>query len=224
MAAIWRPCAHFATRRMVTFNDILESRFVQALVAGLVVAAGWLVNGVSNRREAARLRAEKLRDYHRAIYAEIVCNLDNLQSREALETYRDEMMARMRADPSYVPLIPREQNDMIFQALVGEINILPRATIDPIVVYYSQLHSLEALIEDMRSASFAALDQDRRIVMYRDYVDLKAQAFEDGHYALRMIAAFAEGGREAALEEEARIARELSSPGGVLSDPSQEQG
>lgn len=196
----------------MTFSDILESRVVQALVAGIVVAVGWIVNGGNNRREAARLRAEKLRDYHRAIYAEIACYLDNLGSRDALERYRDEIVSRMEADESYVPFIPREQNDRIFQALVGEINILPRATIDPIVVYYNLLQALDALVEDMRSGSFSDLDQSRRVVMYRDYVDLKIQAFEDGHYALRMIAAFADGGRDAAREEEARIARELSSP------------
>ena len=48
--------------------------------------------------------------------------------------------------------------------------------------------------------------------MYEDYIGLKLQAFEDGHYALRMIAAFAANGREGAMAEEARIAKQLSSP------------
>ena len=194
---------------MIGVQDLMESRFVQALIAGLVVALGWIANGWQNRREAARLRAEKLRDYHRAVYAEIASYLENLDSADALAAYRDRVVATMEADPAYVPLIPRERNDTIFKALVEEISILPRVTIDPIVVYYNQLFAIEMLIEDMRGARFGILEQDRRIVMYRDYMDLKIQAFNDGHYALRMIAAFAEGGREAAVAEEARIAREL---------------
>ena len=49
----------------------VDVRLWQAVIAGAFVAAGWLVNGWQNRREAARLRDEKLRDVHRALFAEI---------------------------------------------------------------------------------------------------------------------------------------------------------
>lgn len=205
---------------MTPLSEILESRFVQAVVAGGFLALGWIVNGLGNRRAASRLRAEKLRDYHRAIYAEIASYLDNLGSIEALEGYRDQIVAAMEADPAYVPLIPREKTDTIFRSLIAEINILPRVTIDPIVTYYNQLFALEALISDMRGERFKSLDQERRARMYRDYVGLKVQAFNDGHYALRMIAAFADGGADAARAEEAAIAREL---GDAVSNPGADQ-
>ncbi|MBN2906324.1 MAG: hypothetical protein JXJ18_06430 [Rhodobacteraceae bacterium] len=186
----------------------LDARIWQAILAGAFVAFGWLVNGWQNRREAAALRAERLRDAHRALFAEIASNLANLRSVEALTGYRDDLIARMRADPGYVPLIPRERNDTIFRALIAEIHILPRVTIDPIVSYYNQLFALEALIEDMRGERFKTLEQERRIAMYSDYIDLKTQALNDGQYALRMIAAYAKGGPAAALQEEARAAQE----------------
>lgn len=188
----------------------LDVRIWQAILAGAFVAIGWIVNGWQNRRDEQRRRAEKLRDAHRALFAEIASYLTNLGSVAALTDYRDAMVARMRGSDDYVPLIPRERNDTIFRALVEEIHILPRVTIDPIVTYYNQLFAIEALIDDMRGERFrGALDQERRIAMYEDYIALKLQAFHDGHYALRMIGAYAKGGREAALEEEARIAREL---------------
>lgn len=196
----------------MTWDVILESRVVQAVLAGGFLALGWVFNGRQNRREAARLRAEKLRDFHRAIYAEIASYLDNLGGREALEGYREDIIVKMRADATYVPLIPRERNDEIFRALVAEISILPRVTIDPIVIYYNQITAIEELIQDLRGERFRDLSVDRRVRMYHDYIGLKLQAFEDGHYALRMIAAFADGGREGAIAEEARIAKELSSP------------
>jgi hypothetical protein len=193
----------------VTQLAALDVRIWQAILAGAFVAAGWLVNGWQNRREAAALRAERLRDVHRAIYAEIASYLANLESVEALSAYRDRMIARMRADETFAPLIPRERNDTIFRALIEEIHILPRVTIDPLVSYYNQLFAIEALIDDMRGERFKTLEQERRIAMYSDYIDLKLQALSDGDYALKMIAAYAKGGRPAALEQEARIARAM---------------
>ena len=191
-------------------TSLLESRFLQALIAGLVVAIGWLANGWWNRRERRAMRAEKLRDHHRALFAEIASYLENLSSVEELTMYRDRMEEIFRTDPDYVPLIPREKNDTIFRALVEEINILPRVTIDPIVHYYAQVFAIETMIEDMRGERFKTLGAERRALMYSDYIDLKIQAFHDGHFALRMIAAYAKGGREAALAEEKKISRELS--------------
>ncbi|NNE89659.1 MAG: hypothetical protein HKN27_16445 [Silicimonas sp.] len=196
----------------MTWDAILESRLLQAVLAGGFLAFGWVFNGKQNRREASRLRAEKLRDFHRAIYAEIASYVENLGSSDALETYRDDIISKMEADETYVPLIPRERNDAIFTALVPEISILPRVTIDPIVIYYTQITAIEELIADLRGERFRTLSVERRVRMYQDYIGLKLQAFEDGHYALRMIAAFSESGREGALEEEARIAKELSIP------------
>ena len=204
----------------MTWEAVLNSRLLQAVLAGAFLAFGWLFNGWQNRREAKRLREEKLRDFHRAIYAEIASYMETLGGTEALEQYRDDVIAKMEADDSYVPLIPRERNDEIFRALVAEISILPRVTIDPIVIYYSQITAIEEIIQDLRGERFRALSVARRIAMYRDYISLKIQAFEDGHYALRMIAAFSEGGRAGALAEEARIAKELSSPDADQSSPS----
>lgn len=204
----------------------VDTRIWQAILAGAFVAAGWIVNGWQNRRAAAALRAEKLRDLHRALFAEIASYLANLDSIQALDSYRATLVGRMRDDPDYVPLIPRERNDTIFRACIAEIHILPRVTIDPIVTYYSQIFAIETLIDDMRGERFQTLEPERRIAMYSDYIDLKVQALNDGHYALRMIDAFAQGGRAAALENEARIARDLgvgpNSRDGAPSDRSRE--
>lgn len=194
----------------MSWESILNSRLLQAVLAGGFLALGWVFNGRQNRLADTRRRDEKLRDFHRAIYAEIASYLENLGSSEALIAYRDDVIAKMEADETYVPLIPRERNDAIFTALVAEISILPRVTIDPIVIYYNQVTAIEELIADLRGDRFRELNVERRVRMYQDYIGLKLQAFEDGHYALRMIAAFSEGGREGALEEEARIAKELS--------------
>ena len=176
----------------------LDARIWQAVIAGLFLGAGWFVNGLLNRRAAEALRQEKLRDMHRALYSEIGNNLANLWDDARIESYAEGMLERMREDEDFVPFIPREHNDTVFDTLLPDIYVLPRQTIDPIVAYYSQLKSLAALVDDMRGVSFKAMSQPRRIAMYSDYIEMKKQALSFGRYANAVIDAFGKGGREAA--------------------------
>ncbi|MEM1131143.1 MAG: hypothetical protein AAGH83_11580 [Pseudomonadota bacterium] len=190
----------------------LDARIWQAVVAGAFLAMGWLVNGWQNRREAAKLRAERLRDAHRALYAEIQHNLDNLGSAEQLTEYRESMLARMEENDSFVPFIPRERHNTVFKAIVDEIYVLPRCSIDPVVGYYSQLAALEMLIDDMRGETFKTMSPRRRSEIYSDYIAIKLQALSYGRHALSMIDAFARGGAEEAGRVEKRL-RDASDQG-----------
>ena len=183
----------------------IDPRIWQAVLAGAFVAVGWIVNGWQNRREAAARRAERLRDSHRAIYAEIGTNMDALGGPTVLAAHRDQLVARMRAEPEFVPFVPTERGAPIFTALTEHIHILPRVTIDPIVAYYSQMQTISAVVQDMRSERYDELASARRIAIYEDYIEMKIQAFEYGDYALRMIAAFSEGGKERAQAERQKI-------------------
>ena len=182
----------------------LDARIWQALVAGLVVAVGWYVNGWQNRREAAAFKAERLRDVHRALYAEIAANLANLWDEDRIEAWAVRIVSHMEAEgDSFVPFIPRERHDVVFDQVVGEIYVLPRQTIDAIVAYYTQVKSVAAMADDMRGEAFRRLPTDRRVLMYRDYIAMKKQVLGFGRYANALIAAYAEGG-PAAAEAEAR--------------------
>lgn len=192
--------------------DWSDPRVQQASVAGLVLATGWFMGFLL--REASQLldRRERLRDAHRALYAEIQHNLDNLGRAEDLEAYRDGMLARMEEGDGFVPFIPRERKDTVFRAIVQNIQVLPQASIDPIVGYYSQLAALETLIDDMRGETFKTMSPRRRAEIYSDYIALKLQALVYGRHALRMIDAFARGGARAAR----RIETELPAQAGDL--------
>ena len=210
---------------MNPFSDI-DFRIWQAVIAGAFVSAGWLVNGWQNRREAAALRAEKLRDYHRAIFAEIGATLANLWGDENLRSTADGITSQMRGDPDFVPFIPREHGDYVFDALVADIHILPRRTIDPIVAYYSQIKAIAALADDMRGEGFRLMAQTRRIAMYSDYVEMKEQLVQYGLFATKKIAAYAEGGNAAADKVNAPVnaggdTSSVNIPGADRSGPSQ---
>jgi hypothetical protein len=47
---------------------------------------------------------------------------------------------------------------------------LPIQVIDPVVLFFSQLETIRAFVEDLRSEEFARLEKSRKIAMYRDYI------------------------------------------------------
>ncbi len=205
----------------MSFLDPIIGVPVQAaIVGGAFLAMGWIVNGWQNRRDAATLRAERTRDVHRAIYAEIGTNLANLWDEATLDTYAAGMIARMQ-DADFVPFIPLEQNDHLYEKIAADIHILPRQTIDPIVTYYALIRSISALALDMRADGFGKLSVDRRTAMYSDYIEMKKQALAFGRYANAMITAYAKGGAAAADAEAARIAA-INTPAAARSGPSRE--
>ena len=191
----------------------LDPRVWQAFVAGVFLAFGWIFNGVQNRREAKRLRDEKLRDVHRALFAEIETNLANLIDSAALEEpYLDQTIEKMRANPDFIPFIPKERKDRLFDTIKAEIHILPRVTIDPVVRYYSQLDSIDALAQDMRGNTFKTLETERRIDMYVDFIYMRKQAHEYGRLANYLIKIYADQGKDAAVTASNTYAPASSSP------------
>lgn len=195
-----------------------DARIWQAVIAGAFLGVGWFVNGWQNRRAAADQRAERLRDVHRALYAEIGATLANLESEAALETHRAGIVARMQADPEFIPFVPREHGDRVFASVVENIHVLPRVTIDPIVAFYTQLASIAALADDMRGLRYPTLEPARRAAIYHDYIEMKKQAFAFGLHALALIATYARDGKTAA-EAQAAAGRAVSIPASDRSAP-----
>ena len=186
----------------------IDPRIWQAIVAGVFVAAGWIYNGWRDRRDARALRVEKRRDVHRAIYAEIATNLSNLAEEDQIDALAQRVMAEMDRDPNYMPFVPRPARDRIFREFEGNIQILPRVTIDRIVRYYFLLDSIDALVEDMRGETFKSLDVERRKAIFFDYSEMQKTARFFGVLANSLIDAFENQGVAAARELEKRLLAE----------------
>lgn len=164
----------------------IDPRVWQAVLAGLFVAVGWLVNGAQNRREANRLRREQRDDVQRAIVAEIKHYLEVLEG-EDLNAAWEAMQPRIEA--GYVPFLPTEDNDMVFQSVLPTIHILPKTVIDPVVKYYSQLKAIDAQIADSRLDAFVTgtdeASNKRREIAYFQYLQMKQRAKTYANEALQ---------------------------------------
>lgn len=171
---------------MDTPAAIYDPRVSAAVVAAIVVAAGWFVAGFRELRRDRRRRRERSIDVQTALAAEIQHYVDILKNPEFdLKSVWEDVVRRMEADDGYIPLIPSEKNDTVFQSILSDVQILPEEVIRPVVRYYNQVFAIEAMIEDLRSEQFRSIEtpQQQRIEMYTDYISLKLEALRLGEQA-----------------------------------------
>lgn len=177
---------------MAPFDQYLSPQAQQAVIAGLFLSVGWWVVARQNRARDAILRAERVRDVQRAVFAEIRAYLAVLR-RDDVGAYGARIGQRILTEPGYFPVIPTEHNDAIFRAIIGDIHVLPRDTVDPVVLYYSQLNAIAAMIRDLRELDVARIGAERAAGMYHDYISMKIEALEMGEQALDAIRANLDG-------------------------------
>lgn len=143
---------------------------VAALVSAIVSAAGWFVTSWQSRLLEERRRDEKVHDFQVALRAEIGSDYLNMivfdRSRLLAEISRS-----YDEDENYSVIVPHMATNVIFDAIVKEIHLLPDAVITPIVDYARLRQTLERFVLDMRAEGFARLTADRQLAMYSDYLD-----------------------------------------------------
>lgn len=205
----------------------LDERIWAALIAGGVIAGGWLTTAIFAQLDRAQDKAERLRDTHKALFAEIRHTLEALYAGGEAEEIVSDILERMESDPEFAPFVPREHHDRVYLDILSGIDVLPRQTIDPIVAYYSLVSGMQSFAEDMRGARFQELEQPRRIAMYRDYGAMRVRAYELGTYALKLIEKYSES--EAAADafikaSQTRGVPAISTPDAGHRDPKQERG
>ncbi|WBU54231.1 hypothetical protein [Paracoccus sp. SCSIO 75233] len=167
-------------------DQFLAPQAQSAMIAGCFIVLGWWVVWWQGRKRDARQRADRVRDVQRAIFAEIRAYLSVLE-RDHIAEYGEDIAQRIEHQTGYFPVIPTEHNNAVFHAIIGEIHILPRDTIDPVVLYYSQLNAISAMITDLRELDTAKIGAKRAAAMYRDYISMKLGAIELGEGALSAI-------------------------------------
>lgn len=152
--------------------SLANTAIVAAIVSAAVTALGWFASHWSERRLEAKRRLEKIVDFQTALLAEIESNLKRYDEID-LDQHKTDMVAKISGKQrgnTFTPFVPRDTTEIIFEAMLPEIHILPTETIDSVVAYYKQEYKLRELIEDLRSDRYKSLEQDRKARIYKDYV------------------------------------------------------
>ena len=160
-------------------STLIGPALVAAVIAALVTMIGWYVAYQRERQLDNGRRAERIRDCKIALRAEISCHVPRwiLQDEAG---HVDEMAKQINAGtgqtPNFTPFVPKETGNPAFEAIVGEIQILPGDVIEPVIRYYQQVDVIAQLAEDMRGERYAALEAERKIDVYRDFIELRSEA------------------------------------------------
>lgn len=157
-----------------------------ALIAIVGAVVGILLSNGIKLVLDARGRAERVRDIQTALRAEMRSH------RQTLEVFLDEqrganVIAQIMNEPGFSPFVPHEVGPFIFDAVAGDIHVLPGSVIDPLVLYYRQWRALAGTIEDMRQPSFALLAPQRKAAIYGDYLAVGRYAAELANHAIEAV-------------------------------------
>ena len=151
---------------------LLDTAIIAAIVSAAVTALGWFASHWSEQRLETKRRIERIVDVQTALLAEIESNLTRYEEID-LDQHTTDMVRRITQKgrgTSFTPFVPRYATEIIFEAMLADIHILPTETIDDVVAYYKQEYKLRELVEDLRSSRYQELEQDRKARIYEDYV------------------------------------------------------
>jgi len=147
---------------------------VAALVSATVSAIGWIVTfRVTLRLEQLR-RDEKVHDFQVALRAEIDSDALTLLVVDRA-VFLEEISDRYRADLTYSVLVPQLSSNVVFEAIVKDIPILPASVIAPVIHYARLRQTIGQFVGDLRSPSFPTLAAERQLVMYSDYLEMSGR-------------------------------------------------
>ena len=151
---------------------LLDTAVIAAVVSAAVTALGWFASHWSEQRLDTQRRIEKIVDVQTALLAEIESNLTRYEEID-LDLHTSQMVRRIMQKTrgrNFTPFVPRYATEIVFEAMLADIHILPTETIDDVVAYYKQEYKLRELVEDLRSDRYNELEQDRKARIYEDYV------------------------------------------------------
>lgn len=171
-----------------------------ALITAFVTVSNWRASLRAQRQAEADRRRDRVIDIQKALRAEIRVHVHQLR-RSDLSAHLAAMVERMRAPPpkrrwlwsasrtpnSFMPLVPREAFDAVYRAVLSDIHVLPTETVEPVVFYYQLTGAIAAMAEDLRSESVRALEVERRVRMYEDYIAMKIGALQLGDAAIASL-------------------------------------
>lgn len=152
--------------------SLFDTVVISAAVSAAVTMLGWFAAHWSSIRLEESRRIEKILDVQTALLADIESNLSRYAEIDLdahLKSITDRIL-KPGAGKTFTPFVPRDAIEVVFEAIIADIHILPTAVIGDVVGYYKQEYKLRELIIDLRSDRYAGLEPDRKAQIYRDYI------------------------------------------------------
>lgn len=148
---------------------------IAAFIAGTINVLGWFITARNRRRLDQERRLEKMLDFQYALRAEILCEKSHLILYD-YETHFSEIKDRYNRIENYSVTVPHPTRQVVFEALLPEIHVLPSEVIQHVVMFTRQMQVVASICDDMRAESFRKMTTEQQLEMYRDYLHLREYA------------------------------------------------
>jgi hypothetical protein len=156
-----------------------------ALIAIVGAIVGVLfTNGIKLVLDA-RGRAERVRDIQTALRAEIRSHRHAFELLGAEEDWRP--VVEEVAAGGFLPFTLKKPPAFVFDAIVGEVHILPVSVVDPVVLYYGQYATVRTGIDVLNSIDFKELASERSAGLFEDYFRISSYALQLASEAIEAI-------------------------------------
>lgn len=172
---------------VVLFSETIDVRLRQAILAGLVIVAGWLTTFVFQEERNKRNRVQMRRDVLVALENEIIAFTEKLDS-QPIAAHADSVQDRIRkpapAGRAYQPFATTESAPIVFEAVSGSISLLSEETLEPVLSFYAQYTDMRAMVVDSHSDELRSLPPERRVAFHRQLTERRKLTLRWGLRAL----------------------------------------
>lgn len=160
-----------------------------ALIAGTVLATGWMATALAGEVRRRRDDDKSRRDTLWALREEIFTILETLEKTDWAESARriQRRIVQTAQTPNvadYFPFSATERRPMIFEALSAEVAGLDERTVRAIVRFYAEFNDLSSLVRDTQRGDFAQLNSGRRALFHQHLTNARRNTI---YFALRAI-------------------------------------
>jgi hypothetical protein len=167
-----------------------------AIIAALVTALLTLWRDWQQERRGDRQtqrdqqeRRRRQKDTAAALMAEIDAFRRSF-SHADLKAHMSEITQAFREDPQFSPVLLRQSFDFVYRSHVQDLGVIASDALVPVVAFYGQLDRVAKVIEDLRSDSLLRVPSERRLEIYRDYVEMLETALDDAVTARDALSRF----------------------------------
>ncbi|MEO0358097.1 MAG: hypothetical protein AAF386_07340 [Pseudomonadota bacterium] len=158
----------------------------RALIAAVIVAAGWIVGFVTRELQRTSERNERQADLIRALSNEIEV-IVALNARVDWEERVEGLAQEFQKDMRYQTFILYDHQATILNRVVAQVEVLTDSQIPPVMAFFQLVDRLQQLADRMRTDDFKSLPGDRRRDIAILYHRLQAKLVTQGNDTLTAL-------------------------------------
>lgn len=171
--------------------DRLDVRVQQAIIAGLIIVAGWVAGFVFQEERRQRERKAQEFDLLLALRSEVFTIVEKLDN-HAISDNAAKVQAKVRdhgdhPDKAYFPFAASESPATVYDAVSGQLHVIKPDTLEQVLRFYAAFSELATMVADTHRDEFRALEATRRASWHEELTRQRKATLYWGLRALEAV-------------------------------------